>query len=362
MESFLVKEEVNTGRQKELDLSKAIAIVLMVFCHVGLYFFNENSGSYLLTDFLGGEFAAPVFMVCLGIGTLYAKHNEPKDLLKRGLITLLFGYILNFIRAGVPTIVGMIINVPSTFGTFLNAVMAIDIMQFAGLAFMVLALFKKLKLTGLQQLFIGILCAGVGEILAWTSTGVDIFDFIFGLIWGTNTSSFFPLLNWIAFPTFGVFFGEMLLHCNDKNKFYKSLFLIGLFGVILAYYQMFTIGYDYYNNQSYYFMGIKNVIFAICFPITSFSICNFLVNKTKISNLKIVEFSSKNLNSIYCISWVLIMWTDYIINDVCKLTLSEWFIYLLMPIILIASYLIVKLNIFLQNKIKNKKLLKEAKN
>ena len=33
MKNCFVKEQVNLGRQKELDIAKGIAIIFMVFCH-----------------------------------------------------------------------------------------------------------------------------------------------------------------------------------------------------------------------------------------------------------------------------------------------------------------------------------------
>ena len=31
--NFLADKKVNTGRQKELDIAKALAIIFMIFCH-----------------------------------------------------------------------------------------------------------------------------------------------------------------------------------------------------------------------------------------------------------------------------------------------------------------------------------------
>jgi len=342
MNDFLSVDIVNEGRQKELDLAKGIAIILMVFCHVGIYFYPEDSALYIISDIIGGEFAAPSFMVCLGVGTIYSKHNSPKQLAKRGLITLLYAHLLNFFRETIFIIIGEIIGKPYTFNSAYESFMMVDIMGFAAMAFLILALFKKLKLSSVQQFMIGLLLTGLGEVLAWKSTGNLYLDSIFGYIWGTYENTYFPLLNWIIFPVTGVMFGEVLQHCNNKTKLYKHIFLIGLIGVIFSYYQIFTDPYGYYNNDSYYFMGIKDVIFALCYPITLFSICQYIADKTIIEDLPIVGFCSKYLNSIYCVSWVIIMGSRYFIYDVFNINLGNLTIIAMMFLILFISYAIVK--------------------
>ena len=50
IKNCFVNEQVNLGRQKELDIAKGIAIIFMVFCHVFemlCWFFNP----YSLHDF-----------------------------------------------------------------------------------------------------------------------------------------------------------------------------------------------------------------------------------------------------------------------------------------------------------------------
>lgn len=341
MNELFSKEIVNSGRQKELDLAKGVAIILMILCHVGIYFAKPDTFLLEFSDMIGGEFAAPVFMVCLGVGVVYARHNEPKDLIKRGVKILLFGYLLNICRETVFIVIGNLINKPYSLRSIYESITFIDIMQFAGLAFIVLALFKKYKVTPLQQTLIGLLCAGLGEILAWKSTGSIYLDNIFGLIWGTCSDSCFPLLNWLIFPCFGVLFGDLLQHCTDKNKLYKKVFLICLVGVLISYYLIFFTE-DYYNNGTYYYMGIKNVIYALCYPITLFSICQYIAEKTEFEDLPIVGFCSKYLNTMYCISWVIILGTRYVCYDVLNIDINDFFVVILMISILVITYFITK--------------------
>lgn len=342
MSELFSNEIVNRGRQKELDIAKTISIVLMIACHVIIYFCDISSTMYWVGDCMGSEFGAPVFMVCMGVGIAYSKNSNPFTLFKRGLKILFLGYVLNFFRAGIIVLIGNAINIPFSIGKpFFESMMLVDIMQFAGLALMVFALFKKLNLSPAVQFMIGILAAGLGEILAWKSFGNITLDYIFALIWGTCENSYFPLLNWLAFPAAGVFFGDLLLHCKDKNALYKKIFAVGLVGVVLAYYQIyFTEGY--YNTGSYYLMGIKNVIFALCYPITMFSITQLVAEKTPLGDWPIFAFCSRRLNTIYCVSWVLILVARYVIYDIVKVSLSDLGINAVIVAVGIATYFIAK--------------------
>ena len=337
MYTYLSQDKPNRGRQPELDLAKCIAIFLMIACHCGIYFLEEGTAAFFVFDMLGGEFTAPAFMVCMGIGVVFSHHNQPQLLIKRGGRIMIYGYLLNFIRATIPEIIiGFIDPSKQYFGLAISFYM-VDILPFAGLAMILMGIFKKLKVEPVYQLMLGILMAGLGDVLAYVSTGHEWLDAVCGLIWGTSEWSFFPLLNWFVFPAAGVFLGEILMHCNDKAALYKRLLPIGLFGVALSYYMAFTEP-SYYSNGSYYFMGIQNVILGLCFPMLLFSLCYFITEKSKISNNSFVLFSSKNLNSLYCISWVVIFLIFYYVLILGGLEITPLSFSLLMVAVFVLSY------------------------
>ena len=57
------KDEVNTGRQVELDIAKGFAILFMIWVHTAETFSTGTGLDYkIVENFLGGPFAAPVFM------------------------------------------------------------------------------------------------------------------------------------------------------------------------------------------------------------------------------------------------------------------------------------------------------------
>ena len=309
MYPYLSSDKPNRGRQPELDLAKFIAIFLMIACHCGIYFFEEGTKVYHVFDRIGGEFAAPVFMVCMGIGGVFSQHNQPKQLIARGVKLMLSGYLLNFVRGTLPISILLLLGASDLPIGIAASFYMIDILPFAGLAMILMGLFKKWKIEPFYQMMIGLLMAGAGEILAGVSTGYEWIDAICGLVWGTNDWACFPLLNWFIFPAAGVFFGEILMHCNDKKKLYIRLLPIGAIGVALSYYQSITDYNAYYPLGYYYYMGIKNVVYGLCYPMFLFALCYFISEKYNLGENRFVTFCSRNLNTIYCISWVLILWT-----------------------------------------------------
>lgn len=337
MYTYISQDKPNRTRQAELDFAKCIALFLMTACHCGMYLLNEETAVTLFFELLGGEFAAPVFMVCMGIGTVFSKNNQPRQLIDRGVRILLAGYLLNIIRGVIPELILSFIDESKSLFGISMCFFVVDILQFAGLALIMLGLFKKWKVEPVYQFMLALLMAGLGDILAEISTGNDLLDAVCALIWGTNKLSLFPLLNWFIYPAAGVLFGEVLMHCSDKTKLYKRLLPIGLLGVAMSYYLLFTDPH-YYSHDNYYVMGIKNVIFGLCYPMLLFSVCHFITLKNKLGESRFVAYSSKNLNAIYCISWVVLLWIDYFVLVLNDIQLTYTGFALLMILVFALSY------------------------
>ena len=98
-------ETVNAGRQPAVDLCKTVSIILMILCHVFYAVKYTNtpslSATYIahnLVRLLGAQF----FMFSMGLGLAYTRSDSPKCCFKRGVILLLTGYLLNFLREILP--------------------------------------------------------------------------------------------------------------------------------------------------------------------------------------------------------------------------------------------------------------------
>ena len=88
----MMAAEIQSAREKNLELLKALAVVAMIFCHavirLGIHHpgYEEEFlfflGDVILGDYLG---VAHAFMFAMGVGMVYSRKNAPADLMRRGL-------------------------------------------------------------------------------------------------------------------------------------------------------------------------------------------------------------------------------------------------------------------------------------
>ena len=100
MEKLFSNERVNSGRQVELDLAKCLAIFFMILLHCLMVTsgFDNNISLFFqrgIGQLLGCPYAAPVFMFSMGVGMVYSRNQEPGYLIKRGIILMLLGLVVN---------------------------------------------------------------------------------------------------------------------------------------------------------------------------------------------------------------------------------------------------------------------------
>lgn len=315
MESIFVAHKVNTGRQLELDVARGLAIVFMVLVHVFELFVGHpfpNTVSTYIISFLGAPPAAPVFMLLLGIGIVYSKRASAALLFKRGIVTLVLAYILALLRDAVPSYISYLVK--GDFEIFWDGVLetlGVDILQFAGLAFLFFSLVKKLKLETWQMVSLMLVFCLMGAILGDTSSGVLWLDALGGLLWGTWERSWFPFVSWIFFPVAGYIFGTFLIHCSDKTQLYKRVLTISLLSliplVIISYNYGIEIGaFGILYQQQYYHQNLfGNIIFTL-FSLFWISLLYFLLLFFENCSFNTLKRWSGNVTQIYVVHWLIL--------------------------------------------------------
>ena len=148
--NFLSDKKVNTGRQKELDIAKALAIIFMIFCHVIIFASFSNlsisPGFEMILNQMVANIAAPVFMFCMGIGIVFSRHNQYNILIKRGVELLLLGYFVNIGAQILPNVLDNMLNIPIPQFTILS-LFKVDILIFAGIAFILIGILKRFNIS-----------------------------------------------------------------------------------------------------------------------------------------------------------------------------------------------------------------------
>ena len=310
MPGLFANEKLNTGRQDELDIVKGLAIIFMVWCHTLRTLGGDTStvAGLFVDSILGGPFAAPVFMVCMGIGICFSRSSTPALMAKRGLSLLLMGYGLNICRYIVPqVIISLITKETISFASLTASFFEVDILHFAGLAFLLLATFKKLNAKAGVPVAVGALMLVAGTFLKDRGTGVLIVDYILGLFWKTCDNTYFTLFHWFIFPAAGCALGELLQRCTDKRLAYKCslqiLFPIGaafeLTAIVLG------IGLTSIATE-YFYLSVIDAAFLIPFVISWIGVCYFLHERFSKVGIGYLQKLSRHINNIFCIHWVLI--------------------------------------------------------
>jgi uncharacterized membrane protein len=308
-------EGVNRGRQVELDIARGLAVLFMVLVHVQIVFSTpELNDSFVgeFINFLGTPPAAPVFMFLLGAFIIYSSKNDPKTLIRRGLLLILAGYLLNLCRGTLPTMTQWAFLGGDQYLTIAwKVLIEIDILQFAGLAFIFFGLVRRYGLKSSTILALGIVLSLGGYFLSSLQTDDLLTSAVTGLFWGSSNVSYFPFVSWILMPVAGYVFGQYLVRCKDKERFYRYSLVISSLAVALSVLVLIIgLGVDMglTNDYVYYHQDILANVIYISFA--AFWLCVlFYVTKVLPKPVgKTIGRWSRNVTDIYIIHWILIGW------------------------------------------------------
>lgn len=347
--------DVNLGRQKELDLARAFIIFCLAIIHVTIECTSDEgltSGiPYLFDTVIGGPFSAPTYMFVMGIGMAYTTKNTPMQFVIRGFRIFIVAYLLNICRFLIPYSIGYWVtgDYEMYMEPLLYKVLGNDILTFAGLAMMIMALFFKLKLSNVVMIAIATVMCALGTLLNGVDVVSPLGNIFLGYVIGTEDAagmvlSDFPILNWMMFPVCGYAFGTMLKRVKDKELFYKIFALPAI--IIAAVY--FTCGI--YNEvgmfgegqNCYYHMIFFDVLASLALTIGMIGVYYVLSRVLPKKWLDIACGISENITEVYCIHWVLVSVAVNVVMYIVRGTtlLTPWQVVALGSVISVASILI----------------------
>ncbi len=322
---LFVKDEVNTSRQIQFDIAKVVCLIGMVFVHcfeeLGLNDISDGSvAQYITVVVLDCLFGAGTFMACMGVGIAYSWKENTAKLMKRGLLLVGIAYLLNTFRIVIPfwglTFFGHDVWTDIAIGFF-----DLDILQFAGLALFLFALLKWFKVSDLMLFVIACVMSIAGSfVFCWDAGGL-VPNELLGLFVGTKSPdndeiiACFPLLNWFIIVIFGYLYGKCLRHCTNLNKFYAFAFPMST--AILAVYMGIAIpnkhGMMSGNLDYFYQMNTLSAAVVISGAIFASGLYHYLAKIIPALIQRLLTRLSSNINSFYCIHWVMIGWINAVI-------------------------------------------------
>ena len=105
--------------------------------------------AYFVDTIWGGPLGAPGFMVAMGMGMCYTRFYTSRRFARRGLRLCLAGLILNICRCTLPYLIGY--SITGDYDKYMSDIVFVtfenDILMFAGLSFILMALLKHLKMS-----------------------------------------------------------------------------------------------------------------------------------------------------------------------------------------------------------------------
>lgn len=312
-------EPCNTGRQVELDIGKAFPILCLAYVHCIIECSTPEQLTagipFLFDSVIGGPLGAPMFLLCMGATVHFTRANSPKDLALRGLKLVFIGFLLNIFRFLVPDLVGyMLTGDEERFITSLPyRVFGNDVLQFAGIAFICLALMRRMKLPAWAMIAISLVFSLAGTELRGTDFNNDALNIAGGWFLGMVNEenmiiSDFPILNWLLVPVAGYCFGGVLCRVRDKRRFYLYISPIPLMAAVLAMALEIrgATGMFGEGQNAYYHLRTHDLIICIALNIGLLgayeAISRMLAQPVK----KFFVYTSSNITAYYCIHWVIV--------------------------------------------------------
>lgn len=359
LRELLSDGQVNTGRQTELDFGKALPVLCLPFVHCFIECTPSEGldhGIPFLFDYvIGSPISAPMFMFCMGVGIAYTKKNSAPDLAKRAGKLFLIGMLLNICRFLFPYLIGYAIT--GEAGKYLEPlvyrVFGNDILQFASLCFLCIALFVKLKVPDVLMLLLSFGASLIG----WGFNDVDLqsnaANLALGHFIGTEDAaglvvSDFPLLNWLIVPVAGFVFGNVLRRVRDKDAFYRRIFPIPLvLSVVFLVIEYFVgIGMNRPGGENtYYHATTYDVLAFIALTVGLLGVYHFVRRILPDRVRAFFTGVSRGITSIYCIHWVFVVWITNVLLYVVRGTqeLPVWQTLVLSFAILVVTLILSQL-------------------
>jgi uncharacterized membrane protein len=300
-------EKMNKKRILLPDLLKGLAALFMVQIHITELFINSAGRESMfgkVSLFLGGPFAAVVFMSVMGYFVAKNKKTFKQNIL-RGVKIFILGLLLNM---------GLNFNLllKIAFAGWpynpLQYILGVDILYLAGMSIIILAGIKTLKI-GQKWISIILLLAVIA------STGimneallVTNHYYVLPFIAGAYSWSYFPLFPWLAYPLAGFIFAqhqEGIKFFFGKQKVISLLMIAVIAVLVLIFYNQginTTIDLPAYYHHTFYY-----ALWAL--GLTMLWILLLQLSLKLLPDSKVVNFFcwiGKNITLFYVIQWLII--------------------------------------------------------
>ena len=369
----LKEQEVNVGRQRELDLVKGFLMIMIVFIHSFQTIAGAEAAESSVHKIMFALFmptGACLYLFTMGFGSAFTRHSQPKDMVKNGVKLLFYQGLSNLCYAAIMTIcfnirnsiTGEAAGSRELYNANLYSMLTfVNIFFIAGMCYLVLAIYRKLnvKLSGyiISAVIVGIMSPFTGLLVSDNPALNWILDMTFGGK-GETSFCFFPYLSYVFL---GYVFGKVIRRVpeDEKGNFYKKSGVVC--GTVAVVWFICCIvlhpgieGFFNYMIGQYRVPGLAKVTGSFCSIILVFAIAFWIMpimEKWKFGYNKLCYFS-KQISKMYVVH-IGVYWVIGGFAAFYEFGVKGCLI--LSVIVLIATDLIVQGYLIVTDKIKSKK-------
>lgn len=303
-----------TGRILAFDFARGMALLFMVVIHT-MHFYASSSVQTswygIAVQFAFGWPSASLFTFMMGVFIIYAKPCALRTRLYRGIQMILLGYMLNVVRATIPTALSLHFGLVSyeqlekhtpMFELFVG-----DILQFAGMAYIVCTVIGRISTRPLFFVLVGVSIAFFSPML-WDSYAPSglLGEMVKLFVGNKEQGALFPLFPWLSYPLFGMSYAAWI---QDKglvkgmSESWKLALLITVasMGLIMSD-PAFHIADNLRSGPGLIFLltGLVMLVVYVCYA--------FLPFAPVAPILKLFVFWSQHVTLVYCVHWLFIGW------------------------------------------------------
>jgi len=339
------------------DLLKGLAALFMVQIHITELFMDVAGRESLFGKtslFLGGPFAAVVFMLVMGYFFGSNKSTLTQNMF-RGVKIFILGFLLNF---GLNFHLLLKIRFADWPYNPLEYLFGVDILSLAGLSIIVLAGIKSIKKG--QETVALLLLVAVTALTGFMNLMLtsDNHYYILPFIAGNYPWSYFPLFPWLAYPLAGFIFAQhepRIKLFSERNKTASIVIISAVATGVLLYAKQglnTTINLPAYYHHTFLFflwaIGLS-ALWAL-----SIKFILKLFPETVVTDF--FCFIGKNITLFYVVQWLIIGNIATAIYQTQNIGQCKyWFIGIFTASVLF-TFLIKKIQLKLFQKPKNKVL------
>lgn len=333
-------------RVEAIDFCRGISVLIMIVVHTlwmyGDKYTQTESGLGTLVHILGKGTAS--FLVAMGFCLALSRNQNVLTGIKRGVLLLGMGYLMNGLKFLVPIFVFG--TMPQSFigaygwqspldiGQALYLLQTGDILQMAGIAMILIAMIRRVVTNRNHIFLLALAVAFSARLISGYRPDIVGLNYLADLLWGDQYNVYFPVLPWMSCILFGLYFGQLY---QDKSLTTKALFrqILG-FGIVLLSIGVLLCWQDFkYHFNDFFHLGAGGVLYLTGLNLIALWLASLLIDRFSFHRVKpLLNYCSQRVTTLYVIQWTLVCWGMGIVGFA---QLNTWQTLAAMPVMLLLT-------------------------